>query len=369
MKIALVVPGGVDRSGEVRVIPALLALIARLAARHRVEVFALRQEAEADRWELAGARIHNIGAQRTVSRAIGAIVREHRDQPFDIVHSIWAGTCGLVTVAAGTILRIPKIVHIAGGELAALPEIRYGGMLTWKGRCYERVVLHAASAVTAPSSPIIDQVAKVGVSARRVPLGIDLDTWPVRAPERRDVDRPARLLHVASLNRVKDQSTLLRALDIARRSGIAFHMDIVGEDTLQGKIQSLCRSLQLDDCVTFHGFLPQRQLRGFMEQSHILVVSSLHEAGPLVVLEAAAVGVPTVGTAVGHIAEWADEASMAVPTSNPDALAAAITHMIADEDLRLHIARRALEKVKKNDADQGAAAIETLYQELTRVEQ
>ena len=31
MKLALVLPGGVDRSGELRVIPAFLALIERLA--------------------------------------------------------------------------------------------------------------------------------------------------------------------------------------------------------------------------------------------------------------------------------------------------------------------------------------------------
>ncbi len=38
-----------------------------------------------------------------------------------------------------------------------------------------------------------------------------------------------------------------------------------------------------------------------------MIISSRHEAGPLAVLEAAVKGVPTVGTAVGHIAEWAPQ--------------------------------------------------------------
>ena len=46
MRIALVVPGGVDRSLEYRVIPALLALIGRLAINNDVQVFALYQENE-----------------------------------------------------------------------------------------------------------------------------------------------------------------------------------------------------------------------------------------------------------------------------------------------------------------------------------
>src|SRR5687767_8438704 len=43
-RVALVVPGGVDRTGEYRVIPALLSLLERLATRFDVDVFALTQE-------------------------------------------------------------------------------------------------------------------------------------------------------------------------------------------------------------------------------------------------------------------------------------------------------------------------------------
>ncbi len=89
MKIALVVPGGVDRTGEFRVIPVLLALIERLARDHEVHVFALRQEATADCWELVGARIHNIGDGWSRLRAIKAIMAEHRRSPFDLVHAIF----------------------------------------------------------------------------------------------------------------------------------------------------------------------------------------------------------------------------------------------------------------------------------------
>jgi hypothetical protein len=65
VRIALVVPGGVDASGEYRVIPALLALIRSLTRRHEVDVFALAQEPVPGCWDLLGARIHNIGVRRT----------------------------------------------------------------------------------------------------------------------------------------------------------------------------------------------------------------------------------------------------------------------------------------------------------------
>ena len=47
MRIALVVPGGVDRTGEYRVIPAIIALLRRLSRLHDVQVFALHQEEQA----------------------------------------------------------------------------------------------------------------------------------------------------------------------------------------------------------------------------------------------------------------------------------------------------------------------------------
>ena len=98
MRMALVVPGGVDRSQEYRVIPALLALISRLSVNNDVQVFALFQEAEAGEWRAAGARVLNIGSKHTVFRAIRAIRAEHKRAPFDLVQSVWSGWSGLIEV-------------------------------------------------------------------------------------------------------------------------------------------------------------------------------------------------------------------------------------------------------------------------------
>lgn len=363
MKIALVVPGGVDRTGEFRVIPVLLALIRRLACEHEVHVFALRQEAAADCWNLLGARIHNVGDGWSRLRAIGAIHAEHRRAPFQLMHAIFSGSCSVVAVGAGLLLRVPSVVHIAGGELVAMDEIDYGGMRKWKGRLRESLVLRAADAVTAASAPIIASVQSLGLKARRVPLGVDLRAWPPRPPRMRNGGM-ARLIHVASLNRVKDQPTLLRALAVLVESRIDFHMDIVGVDTLDGEIIRLAHELGLDGHVQFHGFKTQRELRPLMEAADVLVMSSCHEAGPLVLLEAAVIGVPTVGTAVGHVAEWSPAAALAVPVGDWAALAAAIHRVISDEDLRLHMAVAAQRRAVTEDADYTARSFEALYLQL-----
>ncbi len=363
MKLALVVPGGVDRSGEYRVIPVLLALIERLARAHEVHVFALRQEAAAGRWPLAGATVHNIGDGWTRLRAIAAIRAEHRHAPFDVIQAIFSGSCSLVAVAAAKWLRRPSLVHVAGGELVALHAIGYGGRRKWKGRLREALVLRGADVVTAASAPIIDSLQALGIEARRLPLGVDLRAWPPLAPHERRAQQ-ARLIHVASLNRVKDQSTLLRALAVLVEAGLDLRMDIVGEDTLQGEMQRLARQLGLEQHVRFHGFKTQRELRPLMESADLLVMSSLHEAGPLVLLEAAVAGVPAVGTAVGHFVEWSPSAALAVPVGDWAALASAISRVLTDEALRLQLAAAAQCRALCEEADHTARAFEALYLRL-----
>ena len=360
MKLALVIPGGVDRTGEFRVIPALLALIERLARANEVHVFALRQEAVAGRWELAGATVHNIGDNWTRLRAIGAIRSEHHRAPFDLVHAIFSGPCSLVAVVAAKLLRLPSLVHIAGGELVALHEVDYGGRQNWKGRLCEAVALRGADVITAASTPIIDSLRALGLKAQRVPLGVDLRAWPPLAPRVRRT-KQARLIHVASLNRVKDQPTLLRALAAVVDRGLEFEMDIVGVDTLQGEMQRLARQLGLEHHVRFHGFKTQRELRPMMESADLLVMSSLHEAGPLVLLEAAVAGVPAVGTAVGHFVEWSPAAALTAPVKGWDELADAIHQVLANEGLRLRLAKEAQRRAILEDADYTVQAFQALY--------
>lgn len=361
MRIALVVPGGVDRTGEFRVIPALLAFIERLSGHHEVDVFALNQEPEPAEWPLLGARIHNIGPHRTRSRALHAIWRRYRSNPPHLVQSIWSSACGVIAVSAGMLLRRPSFIHVAGGELAAVPEIGYGEALRWRGRLRERLVLRRASAVSAASAPIIDKLATLGVAASRIPLGVDARRWPPRPPAPRAPDRPARLIHVASLNAVKDQTTLLHAVAALARLGIPFQLDIVGEDTLGGAVQDLTVRLQLGDRVRFHGFLPQAQLRPLVAAADLMIISSRHETGPVALLEAAMVGVPTVGTSVGHIAEWAPDAAIAVPVGDSQALALAAKGLLLDESARLKIASSAHARACADDADNTARLFENLY--------
>ncbi len=364
MKLALVVLGGVPREPSHGSIPVLHWLIARLVRRHEVHVFSVFGAPRPDRYRFLGATVHHAGARPTGMRTLAAILAEHRRGTFDLLHAFWVSPSGGIAAAAGALLRRPVLLHVAGGELVAMPDIGYGGRRTWRGQLGVRLALAGATRITAASRVMIDAVRALGHTAERVPLGVSLDAWPALAPRPRRPGQPARLVHVASLNPVKDQGTLVEAARLLRVWGVEFCLDIAGLDTLEGAVQALVGRLDLGSRVRFHGVLAREQLHALMAEADILVHSSRHEAGPLVVLEAAIVGVPTVGTNVGHVAEWAPEAAVAVPPRDADALAREIQRLLQDDERRLALAREAQRRALACDADWTVHRFESLYDEV-----
>ena len=378
MRIALVVPGGVDRSGVQRVIPAILWLLERLSRRHDVHVVVPMQELEPGSWTLRGATVHNIGrgppgliGPRRIRRgplrlrAVRKLLALHAERPFDIFHALWARGAGETALVAGRVARRPVVVSVLGGELVWLRDIRFGARWPWR-RALARSVLRRADRVTAASGPMLEAIGRAGAEGIRVPLGVDTRVWSPEPPRARPHDRPARLVHVGSLTPVKDQPTLLRALAALTREGIDARLDLVGEDAWGGHVQRVARELGVDDRVVFHGFLPQDRAVPVVRGADLMVLASRHEGAPVAVREAAAVGVPTVGSAVGHVRDWAPAAAVAVPPGDPEALARAVAGLLSDEDRRLDIAREAQERSVREDADWTAARFEDLYEEAVR---
>ena len=365
MRIALVVPGGVDRSGTERVIPVLLWLIERLVrAGDEVHVFALVQEAGPAEWKLLGATVHNAGRRPKRLRTVASLLREHRRSRFDVVHAFWAGAPGQVAAAFGLVGQVPLVITLAGGDLASLPDIGYGAQLRRSSRMATKATLSRASAIIAPSDWLAAQAGAKGWPTITIPFGVAPDRWPPALPRSRNSAAPIRLIHVASLNRVKDQIGLLNAMRLLADRRIPFTMEIFGEDTLDGAVQRHCSAIGLNELVGFHGFLPNAELRSRFDNADLLVMNSRHEAACMAMVEAAVAGIPTVGTAVGYMSDWAPDASIAVPIGDPPALANAIAELACNDSRRLLLAEAAQARAIAYDADRHTRDIRRLYADV-----
>ena len=360
----MIVPGGVDRTGRERVIPVLLWVIERLAAQAELHVFALHQEPKPDQWPLLGATVHNIGRRPVTSRTLATMWSEHGKAPFDLVHAYWASGPGVIAAAFRMLTDTPAVLTLPGGDLCAFDDIEYGGLRTFAGRLRVKVAIAGANAVIAQSGPIRREAAELGISSQVLPFGIALNHWPVRQPVTRVPGSPLRLIHVADLNRIKDPETLLLALAELRERGADFHLDQLGLDTLGGSVQRRAQELGIDDRISFHGHCSRERVRDLVERSDLMLVTSRHEGGPIVALEAGVAGVPTVGTRVGQVADWAPEAAVAVEVGDAGALADAIQYLGSNEERRLRIARAAQARAVRDDADATAAGLMGIYARL-----
>ena len=365
MRLAFVVTGGFDRSGRERIIPALLTLVDRLARRHDVTVFVLRHEPQPCTYMLCGARVEDLGRPEGAWRQYAALRDAlERTGPWDVLHAYWALPAGLATSAAGRRLHIPAIVTFDSGEYAAMPDLGYGGYGLQRHRRQRLAVSLTARLATrlTVSTGYMEGLARAhGARPERIPLGVDGTRF---TPPAQSDGPPWRLIHVASLNAVKDQTTLLHAVRHLADRLPAVHLDIVGEDRLGGAMQALADRLGLSSLVTFHGFRASEEVAALLQRAHLHLLSSRHEAACVAVLEAAACGVPTVGTAVGYVADWSPERAIAVPPGDAAALAAAAAHLLEHAEARRALADAARAWTLAHDVDYTAAAFERLYEQV-----
>jgi glycosyltransferase involved in cell wall biosynthesis len=373
MKIGIIVPGGVDRSGRILVIPVLLALIERLASRHEVVVVSLDPNAKPSEYELLGARVVNLGFVKASNRLSWAAVTLRKLMSalraagggFDLLHAFWVFPQGTLAVAAGSLLRVPVVVSIGGGELVSLPAIRYGGMRTLRSRITMSATLRTASAVSAPSTYVMRSAAEIRPDIQWLPTGVD--TTIFRGTIKRTCGAPWRLVHVAGLNEVKNQETLLRAVQQVADVCPHIVLDCIGVDALNGRVQALAHHLRIADKVRFHGVLTVDEIVPFYHKAHLFVQSSLHESMGAAVLEASAAGVPAVGTNVGIVAEMAPRAALSVPVSDSGALARGIVELLENSRRREALALAAQDFARTYSADWTVTQFDGLYRRVVHM--
>jgi glycosyltransferase involved in cell wall biosynthesis len=367
MRIGLVVPGF---SADERdwCIPALRHLVCELARGDDVRVLALRYPHRAGPYPLLGARVVALGGgtrQGIASiglwrAALAELVTQHRREPFDVLHAFWATESGALAAVAGHMLGVPVVVSIAGGELVALRDIAYGGQLIRAERVKVRLALALADVVTAGSGyacraaePFLGWGDRRTV-CRLLPLGVDLSLFH---PDGARPGSPPRLVHVASLVPVKDQATLLRALDRLRAYSHPFVVDIAGEGPLERALREQARVLGLADQVRFHGAVAHDALPFLMRGAAAFVLTSRHEAQCMALLEAAACGVPAVGSAVGALPDLAPGAALPVPPGDPGALADAIAALFGAERRRAAMGADAARRAREEYGVERCAAL------------
>jgi glycosyltransferase involved in cell wall biosynthesis len=188
-----------------------------------------------------------------------------------------------------------------------------------------------------------------GERVRLVPNGHP----PVEPLPHRDAGEVA-LGYLANYRPEKGQERFLAALELVA-ADTPWRADLAGAGELREGIEQSIVARGLGDRVTAHG--PVSDLRRFWEDHDVAVLLSDDEGSPNVLIEAAMLGRPLVGTGAGGTSEVIPpEAGLLVP-HEPAAIAAALTRLIDDPALRRRLGEGARRHAgERYDLDRSVAA-------------
>lgn len=190
--------------------------------------------------------------------------------------------------------------------------------------------------------------------------GIDLERFRFQGP-----NDQLTAISVGRLSPEKDYSTLLRATKLVLEQYPNFQLKLIGDGQERTLLENLAKELGIESQVTFLG--ERSDVHEQLGRAGFFVSSSTTEGISLTLLEAMAVGLPIVTTAVGGSPEivMPDVTGKLVPPSNPQELADAMIAMIEERALWPDMATTARERVEQNfNIRTMISQYESLYEEL-----
>lgn len=178
------------------------------------------------------------------------------------------------------------------------------------------------------------------------------------------------ILHVGRLVDMKGTRHLIQAFAALAQRHADVRLVIIGDGPLRRPLRALAETLNLGRRVTFLGALPHAQVLAWMRSAAMLVLPSVHTATGrveglgMVLLEAAATGVPIVGSRVGGIPEAMidGQTGFLVPEQDPAALARRMSDLLDDPAMRLRMGLQARRFVEQRfDIRRQTETLEAFY--------
>ena len=139
---------------------------------------------------------------------------------------------------------------------------------------------------------------------------------------------------VARFAAPKDHATLLHA--VASIIQLSWRLRLVGDGPLLSESRALATRLGVGDRVEFLG--SRTDVAALLASSDFFVLASRFEGLPISILEAMRAGLAVVASEVGGVPELVNSQSgVLVPANDSMALASALSRLLADPGLRMHM--------------------------------
>lgn len=301
-----------------------------------------------------------VGIQRKISllndiRAWFKLWSIFRKEKFHSVHSV-TPKAGFSAMTAGWLSGIPVRIHMFTGQVWATKT----GFLRWILKMMDNIIARCATHVLADSFSQKDFLVSQGVvSKKKLEVlakgsisGVDTNRFfpdeGVRKRIRTELGIPVDdvvFLFLGRLTKDKGVLDIAEAFSRVCKNATNAQLLVAGgdEENLQPRMEALCRSCA--GKIHFLGFVPS--VPPYMCAADVFCLPSYREGFGSVILEAAACGVPAIGSRIYGISDAIvdGETGLFHEAGNVDEMVSAMVQFIRDPELRKKVGKNAYSRV------------------------
>lgn len=255
----------------------------------------------------------------------------------------------------GQMFGQPIVMVLRGG---ALPEFiaRYPH--------WARRVLSRADALIAPSEFLARALIPFELPVQVIPNVINLSKYPYR---HRDVVQP-RLLWMRSFHPIYNPMMAIRVLARIKEERPEASLVMGGQDKgIECVVKQLAVDLGVEQSVDFTGFMdmPAKVREGDSAEIFLNTNQGVDNM-PVAVVEACAMGLPVVATAVGGVPDLLihEETGLLVPDNDTQAMATAIMRLLNDQNLTGQLSLNGRNLAKRSSHEEVLPQWERVFAEV-----
>jgi glycosyltransferase involved in cell wall biosynthesis len=301
----------------------------------------------------------NLTTQRQLF-SIPAFLRDGAKIDADIYHGhIYASGVAALQLAGSTSAKAINTIH--GSYYDHWEEITGSGLKAAAYRLGERLLAtylsRNCSRQIHTATDFAQKVERWGGPhdhLRVILNGVDTDKFSPRVePTLGRGERPT----VMTVRRLVPKNGVRYFVEARRHLETDADFIIVGDGPERRRLEELSLHLGVTDRVEFAGPIPNQTLPGILASADVVVVPSLVEASSISLLEAMAMGKPTVVTNIPGIDEVASpQRSLMIPPADPQSLARSVDTILSNPGEYGRLGKRAREYVVSHRSDAVVAA-------------
>ncbi len=246
----------------------------------------------------------------------------------DFCIAAWAFPSGVFAAAIKKDLKIPYATWSLGSDINQYAEKAIFKQIILS-------VLKNANIRFSNSYAICEKVeALSGKNCEFLPAITNFEHKNIEKPN--ISNRYFNFLYVGRLEIVKGPDILIDASKKLFKQNKKFRLYVIGPGSLDTQLQQEAQKAKLKNNVIFLGQQGAREIAGYMSVSDFLVIPSRNESLPLVMIEAAKMGLPMIATKVGDCAKVIADYNIgiSVERENSSALARAMGKVIKEKKQR-----------------------------------